>query len=196
MNALHTISVCALIIFALCTASFAQQQEVPENSTDPVFIFNRVCYAQVPVVKNIEDMSTRFAWERMSGEDLKQFTPLENPEYLQGWDVRLSQRLYRLGVVQSRPNEQLRNDFPDFADGMATACSLVLDGRDEADIILGRMNTLMGKEPASTDVPDGELLTTTWAGGNEDFKVFVFFKSDKQDRANLLNVTILSKEPI
>ena len=171
-----------------------QQSEVPESTTDPVFLFNRVCYAQVPIVKNIEDMSTRFAWERMGGEDLKQFTSLEKPDYLEGWDVRLSKRIYRLGVVQSRPSEAFNKNFPDFKDGTATACTLVLDGEDDADIILGRMNTLVGKEPASADVPDGELLTTTWAGGNEDFKVFVFFKSDQQNRANLLNVTILSKE--
>ncbi len=55
---------------------------------------------------------------------------------------------------------------------------------------------IVGKEPVSSDQPDGDLLTTTWAGGNEDFKVFVFFKSDKANRANLLNVTILSKERI
>lgn len=173
-----------------------QQSEVPETTTDPVFLFNRACYAQVPVVKNIVDMSTRFAWEQMGGEDLKLFTSLENPDFLQGWDVRLSKRIYRLGVVQSPPSEQFNKNFPDFKNGTATACTIVLDGEDDADIILGRMNILVGKEPTSADVPEGELLTTTWAGGNEDFKVFVFFKSDKAKRANLLNVTILSKERI
>ena len=70
----------------------------------------------------------------------------------------------------------------------------MLDGNDEADVILNRMNSLANKQPVSTDVPDGELLTTTWAGGNEDFKVFLFYKSDLKGKANLLNVTILSKE--
>lgn len=197
MNNFRAITTAAFAATMLATSAFAQQQsEVPENTTDPVFLFNRVCYAQVPVVKNIEEMSTRFAWEQMGGEDLKQFTTLENPDYLEGWDVRLSKRIYRLGVVQSPPSEQFNENFPEFKDGTATACTLVLDGEDDADIILGRMNKLVGKEPISADVPDGELLTTTWAGGNEDFKVFVFFKSDKQNRANLLNVTILSKERV
>ena len=197
MNIIRKLTTAALATCFLTAPSLAQQQsEVPEKTTDPVFLFNRVCYAQVPVVKNIEDMSTRFAWERMGGEDLKQFTSLENPDYLEGWDVRLSKRIYRLGVVQSPPSEQFNKNFPDFKDGTATACTLVLDGEDDADVILGRMKNLVGKEPVNTDVPDGELLTTTWAGGNEDFKVFVFFKSDKANRANLLNVTILSKERI
>lgn len=181
----------------LATSAIAQQQsEVPETTTDPVFLFNRVCYAQVPVVNNIVDMSTRFAWEQMGGEDLKQFTSLEKPDFLEGWDVRLSKRIYRLGVVQSKPSETFNKNYPDFKEGTATACTLVLDGEDDADIILGRMKNLVGKEPVSSDQPDGDLLTTTWAGGNEDFKVFVFFKSDKANRANLLNVTILSKERI
>ena len=197
MNIIQKITTAAFAATMLTASAFAQQQsEVPETTTDPVFLFNRVCYAQVPIVKNIEDMSIELAWERMGGDDLKQFTTLENPDYLEGWDVRLSQRIYRLGVVQSPPSEQFNKNFPEFKDGTATACTVVLDGEDDADIILTRMNTLVGKEPISSDVPDGELLTTTWAGGNDEFKVFVFFKSDNENRANLLNVTILSKERI
>ncbi len=197
MNIIQKITTSAFAATMLTASAFAQQQsEVPETTTDPVFLFNRACYAQVPVVKNIIDMSTRFAWEIMGGEDLKQFTTLENPDLLEGWDVRLSERLYRLGVVQSKPSETFNKSFPAFKEGTATACTLILDGEDDADIILARMNTLVGKEPLSSDVPDGELLTTTWAGGNDDFKVFVFFKSDKANRANLINVTILSKERI
>jgi hypothetical protein len=197
MNIIRKITTAVFGVTMLVTSALAQQQsEVPEKTTDPVFLFNRVCYAQVPVVKNIVDMSQRFAWEIMGGEDLKQFTTLENPDVLEGWDVRLSERIYRLGVVQSPPSEQFNKNYPEFKEGTATACTLVLDGEDDADVILARMNTLVGKEPVSSDTPDGDLLTTTWAGGNEDFKVFVFFKSDKANRANLLNVTILSKERI
>ncbi len=197
MNIIRKITTAAFGIAMLATSVVAQQQsEVPVSTTDPVFLFNRACYAQVPVVKNIVDMSTRFAWEQMGGEDLKRFTTLEEPDFLEGWDVRLSKRLYRLGVVQSKPSETFNKNYPEFKEGTVTACTLILDGEDDADIILGRMNTLVGKEPISSDIPDGELLTTAWAGGNEDFKVFVFFKSGKQNRANLLNVTILSKERI
>ncbi|MGI9349941.1 MAG: hypothetical protein ACR2O3_00135 [Rhizobiaceae bacterium] len=175
-------------------AAVAQQADVPISDSDPVLVFNRVCYAQVPVIDNIREMSTRFAWERMGGEDLKQFTTVENPSVLEGWDVRLAQRLYRLGVVQSSLTENFKQTFPEFAEGVATGCTLILDGSDDADIILERMISLAGKQPTSSDVQDGDLSTTTWAGGNEDFKVFLFYKSDQKGKANLLNVTILSKE--
>ncbi|MEL7428584.1 MAG: hypothetical protein AAFN43_01165 [Pseudomonadota bacterium] len=177
------------------TSAFAQS-DAPTQDTDPVLVFNRVCYAQVPVINNIRDLASRMAWEPMGGEDLAQFTRIENPDVLEGWDARLAQRLYRLGVVQTGVTGVFLENFPDFADGTTTSCSLVLDGRDDADVIIGRMNQLAGKEPTSTNTADGDLLTTTWAGGNEDFKVFLFHKADQSGKANLLNVTILSKEKI
>jgi len=178
----------------LGTSAYAQSAAVPIQDTDPVLVFNRVCYAQVPVVENIRKLSAEMAWNPMGGEDLKQFTALETPDVLEGWDVKIAQRLYRLGVVQSKPSEVFNKNFPDFKGGVATACTLILDGEDEADVILKRMNSLARKEPNSENVDDGTLLTTTWSGGNEDFKVFLFMKSNKFNKANLLNVTILSKE--
>lgn len=175
-------------------SAFAQSNDAPISVTDPVLVFNRVCYAQVPVIRNIRDMASEMAWNAMGGDDLKQFTELETPDVLEGWDVNIAQRLYRLGVVQSKPSETFQKSFPEFADGITTACTLILDGQDEASVVQERMNALARKEPNSTDVDDGTLLTTTWSGGNEDFKVFLFMKADKFKKANLLNVTILSKE--
>ncbi|MEO0909718.1 MAG: hypothetical protein AAFX96_05100 [Pseudomonadota bacterium] len=188
--------VLAGILLAPSAVLAQQETDAPTSETDPVLVFNRVCYAQVPVIENIRDMSTRFAWERIGGDDLKQFTTLESPDVLEGWDVRIAKKLYRLGIVQSKPSEVMQKTFPEFADGQATSCSLVLDGSDEADLVLERMNSLARKEPNSADVPDGDLLTTTWAGGNEDFKVFLFFKSDQNGKANLLNVTILARKGV
>ena len=195
MNIMPKIIGAAFAVVAGVTSVFAQS-DAPTNETDPVLVFNRACYAQVPVIDNIREMASRFAWEPMGGEDLNQFTTVENPDVLEGWDVRITRKLYRLGIVQSSVTDSFKEAFPDFSDGVATGCTLILDGNDEADVILARMNTLAGKEPASSDVPDGQLLTTTWAGGNEDFKVFLIFKSDESGKAHLLNVTILAKEKI
>ena len=165
-----------------------------ENPKDSVFVFNRICYSQVPSIKNIRKFSTQLGWNPMGGEDLKRFTTIDDPAVLEGWDVLLSGRIYRLGVVQGEPAEGMKTSFPDFAEGIATSCTLILDGDDQAGDIIERMQILARKEPLSTNVPEGELFTTTWAGGNEDFKVFLFFKADKARRGNLLNVTILAKE--
>ncbi len=195
MNIMPKLFGATFAAIAAVSTAFAQS-DAPTNETDPVLVFNRVCYAQVPVIDNIRDMSARFAWEVMGGDDLKQFTTIENPDVLEGWDVRIARKLYRLGIVQSPLTDSFKEAFPDFRDGVATGCTLILDGNDEADVILARMNTLAGKEPASSGVPDGKLLTTNWAGGNEDFKVFLIFKSGDNGKAHLLNVTILAKEKI
>ncbi|MEM7214779.1 MAG: hypothetical protein AAF423_04480 [Pseudomonadota bacterium] len=187
-------SIFAAFFLSIASATAYAQSDAPTAESDPVLVFNRLCYAQVPVIRNIENMATRFAWERMGGDDLQQFTTIENPDLLLGWDARIAKRLYRLGVVQSGLTDSFKQAFPDFSEGVATGCTLVLDGRDQADVVLERMNVLARKQPDQVDVPDGELLTTTWSGGNEDFKVFLIFKSDTKGKANLLNVTILSKE--
>ncbi len=192
MNSLLKLCAAAFISMSAPILAFAQS-DAPTNDTDPVLVFNRVCYAQVPVLDNIRQLAQQQAWKPMAGEDLQQFTTSENTAVLEGWDVKITQRLYRLGIVQDSVSGNFKENFPDFSDGTVTSCSLVLDGRDSAEIILERMVTLAQKDPVSTNVPDGDLLTTTWAGGNEDFKVFLFLKTDAKGNANLLNVTILSK---
>lgn len=161
--------------------------------SDPVFVFNRVCYAQVPELQGIRNMARQLAWNPISGDDLKRFTALKNPDVLEGWDMQVGERLYRLGVVQSAPSDAMAKNFPDFSAGTATSCTLVLDGGDAAEDISERMQILAGKKPASRNVPDGNLKTTTWAGGNADFKVFLFSKTDESGKGGLLNVTILAK---
>lgn len=182
----------ALAMLFLSSAAYAQEQSGSE--TDPVYLFNEICYTQVPDVKKINSMATRFAWEPMGGEDLERFTTIKKPELLEGWDMRLSQRIYRIGLVQSEPSDAFIQSFPDLADATATSCTMVLDGQDDAKTIFGRMNNMVGKAPASTNVPDGQLLTTTWSGGNDELKVFVFLKTDAINRANLLNVTIVTAQ--
>ncbi len=185
---------------SLCAQAFSQdtaQQAGPVSQaggeTDPVFLFNEICYSQVPDVSAIADMAKRFAWEPMGGDDLQRFTTIKTPTLLEGWDMRLSERIYRIGIVQSEPSNALMASFPDLTDATATSCSMVLDGQDDAQLIFDRMVTLVGKAPDNQDQPDEALLTTTWSGGNADVKVFVFLKTDRLKRANLMNVTIVTK---
>ncbi len=180
-----------ILISVLGNNAFAQTEQGSE--TDPVYLFNEVCYTQVPDVAKIQDMAKRFAWGPMGGEDLESFTTVKTPSLLEGWDIRLSERIYRLGIVQSEPSDSFIETFPDMADGTATSCTLILDGRDDAQLIFERLKTMVGKEPTTKDVADAQLLTTTWSGGSDTVKVFVFYKTDALQRANLMNVTIITK---
>ena len=71
----------------------------------------------------------------------------------------------------------------------------MLDNVFPADLVLTNMQTLASREPISADVPEGALNTTTWAGGNEALKVFLFAKVNHTAGGGLLHVTILEKHP-
>lgn len=175
------------------TVSDARAQGPVDDEADPVFVFNKVCYSQVPSIGAIRDMATRLAWQALEKADLKPFSPDANPEVLEGWDVQVGKNFFRLGVVRTAVSDKFKQTFPDFADGTATSCTLVLDGASDAVKVSEGMQKLAGKEPASKDVPDGEFRTTTWAGGNENYKVFLISKAAAAGETGLLNVTILAK---
>ncbi len=163
------------------------------DDADPVFVFNKVCYSQVPSIGAIRDMATRLAWQALENADLKAFSPDSDPEVLEGWDVQVGKKFFRLGLVRTTLSDSFKQGFPDFADGTATSCTLVLDGGSDAATVSLGMQKLAGKEAASKDVPDGEFRTTTWAGGNENYKVFLISKAAAAGETGLLNVTILAK---
>lgn len=175
-----------------CLFAMTPAQAAGED-TDPVFIFNRICYAQVPKLDGIRDMARRLAWRSIAGDDLKKFTTIENPDVLEGWDAQVGERVFRVAIVRSTLNQKMKQTFPELGDGRATSCMLILDEQNDAATFEANMQTLAGKAAVSKDVPEGDLLTTTWAGGNNDLKVFLFAKANKNGRGGLLNVTILTK---
>ena len=164
-----------------------------EEATDPVFVFNLICYAQVPNVRKIEDMAQELAWKSMDKEQVAEFKTVDNPAFLRGWDTQVGERLYKVGVVQSSLSPKMLETFPDFKNGTVTTCSIILDDQMQAEKFMPNMQLLAGKEPISRDVPEGPLRTTTWAGGNDDLKVFLIAKAPPTGKGGLLNVTVLQK---
>lgn len=163
------------------------------SNPDPVFLFNSVCYSRVPNVTAIQDMAANLGWRQMPPEDQAQFQSTETASFLDGWDALVGERLFRVGLVQFAPPPSMAAAFPDFSTGTATSCSIILDDQQDAARFMPNMQTLIGKAPVSSEVPEGELLTTTWAGGNEQLKVFVFAKHPSNLQGGLLNVTVLQR---
>ena len=164
-----------------------------DENPDPVFVFNRICYAQVPDVEAIQNMALKLAWKSVTDEELREFESYENPKVLKGWDVQVGERLFRVGITQAGLSDKMKESFPNLSNGTATSCSMVLDDQQDATEFMANMQSLAGKEPISQDVPEGLLRTTTWAGGNEDLKVFLFAKAPPTNKGGLLNVTIIQK---
>jgi hypothetical protein len=177
----------------LAALGLAVPAHAASDEADPVEVFNKVCYSQVPSVEAIQAMARELLWEPLEAADLKEFSPDPDPEVLEGWDVQVGKRFYRLGLARTAVSESFRTSFPEFAAGKATSCTLVLDGRNDAAKVAEDILKLAGKEPASRDVSDGAFTTTTWAGGNDEFKVFLISKAGAEGESGLLNVTILTK---
>lgn len=179
-------------------SSFAQKQgpvsAENEANPDPVYIFNRICYSQVPDVEAINQMSGQLGWRDMEASEIEQFKSIDNPDILYGWNVQAGERLFKVGLVQGKLTEGMKRSFPEFADGVATSCSMILDDQQDATKFMPNMQLLAGKEPISRNIPQGALLTTTWAGGNEDLKVFLFAKVPPSNKGGLFSVAVISKK--
>ena len=186
------------LLFAITLSLFggvhlAYAQEEAETDADPVFVFNSICYSQIPNIGAIEDMALELLWRKLSDEALEEMKTVDNPDVLLGWDTVIGERVFRVVLNQSPPTSEQLETFPDFAGGTTTSCSLILDPIYPADLILTNMQTLAGKEPISADVAEGVLSSTTWAGGNDDIKVFLIAKVNTADGGGLLHVTVMQK---
>ncbi|EFL88076.1 hypothetical protein [Ahrensia sp. R2A130] len=190
-----------LVVLASLALGFPSAHAQQANTTlgqtdenpDPVFVFNRICYSQVPSVKAISDMALKLAWKSVDRTEVEQFRSYPDPTTLEGWDVQVGERLFRVGLTQAAPPPEMVEGLSGFDKGTATSCSIVLDDQQDAADFMPNMQTLAGKEPVSRDVPEGLLQTTTWAGGNDDIKVFLIAKAPPTGKGGLLNVTILQK---
>ena len=200
MSLFKKLLIAGFALGAGCVAALAQTADTSvasadkaDNNPDPVFVFNRICYAQVHDLPGIRNMSAKLAWRSMEPADLEQFKGEQELEILDGWDVQVGERLFRVGITKGAPTPSMAKTFPDLADGKVSTCSIILDDQQLASEFMPNMQKLVGKEPVSEGVPEGLLRTTTWAGGNADLKVFVFAKAPPTGKGGLLNVTILRK---
>lgn len=179
------------------TADKPLPPNVPNSTSakdvNAVFVFNRVCYGQVPNIDGILTMSDELGWSPLSAEELAQLTPASESDKVAGWDTPIGERAFRVTVVQGAIAPALVETFPDFKSGQSTSCTLVLDGRDKGEVLLEQLGKLAGKAPAKKEVFKDGLYTTTWAGGNEDVKVFLIGKTDKNKLGTLINVVMLNK---
>lgn len=196
MGIFRTLFAATLSVTAMISAPVFAEESVAgagSNDPDPVFVFNRICYAQVHDFDSIRKMAVKLAWRAMPQTDLDEFKTSVKPTTLEGWDAQVGERLFRVGIAKAKVSDSMVKAFPEFAGGTASTCSMILDDQQPAEEFMVNMQKLVGKEPISRDVPEGLLQTTTWAGGNADLKVFLFAKAPPTGRGGLLNVTILQK---
>jgi len=85
-----------LLIFPL-NAPLLAESDVPCAEPDPVFIFIRICYAQLPDLCIIRDMANLMSWKTLVWEDLAGLKQVKNMQVLEACDERMYYRIYRMG---------------------------------------------------------------------------------------------------
>ncbi len=184
-----------IAVAALASLVPAVQGVAAEGSDglDPVSVFNQVCYSKVPSTKAIEDMALELGWKFLSPSEMTAFGTPDQFSYFKGWDMQIGEVFYRVGLTQRDVDGALGKQFPDFSNGTATSCTMVLGDEHMPEEVAQNLQKLVGKEPVSSGVQEGSVTTTTWAGGNEKFKVFLFNKVSRTDADGLVTVTIVSR---
>ena len=163
------------------------------DDVNAVFVFNRVCYGQMPQIKGVISMADELGWSPLDATELAQLSPTTTADKTYGWDTPIGERAFRVTLVQGPIAPALKDTFPEFKNGTSTSCSLILDGRDKGSKLLEQLGKLAGKEPAKKEVFKDGLYTTTWAGGNAEIKVFLIGKTDENKQGTLINVVMLNR---
>ena len=67
------------VVAMQATGSDVRAQGPVDDEADPVFVFNKVCYSQVPSVGAIRDMATRLAWQALEKDRSETVFPGSEP---------------------------------------------------------------------------------------------------------------------
>ena len=103
----------ALLLLAsawLADPALAQSSQPDEGEgaeANSVFVFNRVCYGQVPKLQGIRNMAAQLGWSPLDDKDLTQFSPDEKAEVVLGWDAPIGERAFRVAVTQGAISDAL-----------------------------------------------------------------------------------------
>jgi hypothetical protein len=91
-----------------------------------VSVFNRICYSKVPSTEAVEKMALELGWNLLVPKDMEAFGKPDEFSYFRGWDVQVGEQFYRVGLTQRGVAGSLAEQFPAFAKGTVTSCTLVL----------------------------------------------------------------------
>ena len=94
---------------------------IKANDVNAVFVFNRVCYGQMPHIDGIVTMSDELGWSPLATEELAQLSTSSESDKIFGWDTPIGERAFRVTLVQGAIAPKLIETFPDFKKGQSTS---------------------------------------------------------------------------
>ena len=179
----------ALIAFTL-TASAAAEPA----ATHVVSLFDRLCYANMPDIDEVETLAVNAGWDAVTGGDLEAYRPAAEPEILKAWSFSDDGANFSLAITKSAMDDQAKADFPEFSDGTNVACSLVLTSSKAASAAIGAELEKLVERQADSTYDEGPFDVSAWSGGNEQLHVLLYHYAPKSGApGGLLSMTVFLK---
>lgn len=176
---------------ALLVSVFATPAKAETTAAHVVGLFDRLCYANMPDIDEVEALAMNAGWEAVTGGDLDAYRPTAEPESLKAWRFSEEGSNFSLAVTRSAMDDQAKADFPDFADAANVACSLVLTSTEAASAAVGaELEKLVERKPDTT-YDEGPFGVSAWSGGNDQLQVHLYHYAPKSGApGGLLSMTV------
>ena len=126
-------AITAAFVGWLFASPVAVAADLPEQAgaARTVAMFDIFCFSQVPDIDAIANIA-KGNFDEVVGEERQKFAEGGPPGELRVWKYVDFDQEYVLTTLQSRPDEAMKAEVPQFADATSYACSLLLPRQDPA----------------------------------------------------------------
>jgi hypothetical protein len=173
----------------------AQGIERPDapNALHSVWVYKLVCYDPMPDTAALEKLATTYGFRPMSKAAVVGFAPQVTPTYLKGWEVDDHGRTFKVAASIAPVDAELAAQFPAFAKGTATGCTVILPAKDDPKAVSSAMKKLNERDPDTT-YEAGPFNVALWVGQTADHVFLIYHYGPKTGKpGGLLSIVTLSK---
>ena len=157
-----------------------------------VWVYKTVCFDPMPDTAALEEMAGTLGFRPITGDALKAFAPSASPKYLKAWDVDDHDRTFKVSVSIADVDASLAEDFPKFAKGTATGCTVILPGMDNPADVAAAMKVLTERD-ADTTYEAGPFNVTLWVGETDQNVFLIYHYAPKSGQpGGLLSIVTLA----
>lgn len=183
------------LTIASSVLAFATEIKRPDqgNAQHSVWIYQTVCVQPMPDTAAVEKMAETYGFTPITGQALQGFAPSAKPDYLKAWTVTDHERSFRVATSIANVDAQLAEQFPAYAKGKATGCTVILPGKDDPKGVAQVMKQLWERDPDAS-YEAGPFQVSTWVNQSETNAFLIYHYAPKSGKpGGLLSLVTLSK---
>lgn len=175
------------------TSVLAQNLPPEAGPARTVKMFDLFCFSLLPDIASIAEVAAAGEFKELTGDNLRPYQPQVPADELRAWRFTDLGGEFTLAVTKSKPDDKFKGDFPEFANSINYACSLITPGQDATRDVVKEMTEIMGREPDETWNQD-PLHVDFWTGQSDKLLVQLFhYSSRKNATTNLLSASAFVK---